>query len=223
MNEPSASDLPAPDPAAQPSPAPHADPAQFDALVESVGPDAMLVVISRNMGAALRGRAEPEDVWQETLASAWKDRGTHTWEGLAAYRRWIVSIAMNRIRDLARAASAEKRGGGQGAALFSERRAAESLSLSDVLPAGSVTPSRIASHNERARRMLTALEALPGDVEPVVRGHLLEGREMQEVADALGIHLSAAWRRFRRGVALYRESLRGLDSRASGAGEAGGA
>ncbi|MCE9635327.1 MAG: sigma-70 family RNA polymerase sigma factor [Planctomycetes bacterium] len=207
-------------PAREVGPAPHCDPARFDALIESVGPDAMLVVIARAMGPALRGRMEPEDVWQEALASAWRDRESHTWEDLAAYRRWIVTLALNRVRDMARAASAEKRGGERGAALFSERKPAESLSLADILPAGSVTPSRIAVHNERSRLMLAALDELPADVEPVVRLHLFEGRTMESIAADLGIHLAAAWRRFRRGVTLYRDRLRALDSAASRGGGA---
>lgn len=188
---------------------PHADPARFDALVESVAPDEIVAVIARSMGAAMRGRHEPEDLWQETLAAAWRDRAQHRWESPQTWRTWLITIARNRIRDLSRHDGAEKRGGG-GAALFSERRPAESLSLSDILPAGSVTPSRTAIHNERARRILEALASLPDDVEPVVRLHLLEDRTMESVADELGIHLAAAWRRFRRGAELYRESLRRL-------------
>lgn len=196
---------------------PHADPARFDALIEAAGPDELLALIARWMGSALRARHEPEDVWQETLASAWRDRATHQWDGPRAYRTWLVTLARNRIRDLARADGAEKRGAGRGA-LFSERRPAESLSLADVLPAGSATPSRIAVHEERSRRIVAALESLPADVEPVVRLHLLEDRTMESVAEELGIHLSAAWRRFRKGAALYREKLVEIDSRLGSAG-----
>ncbi|MCE9635330.1 MAG: RNA polymerase sigma factor [Planctomycetes bacterium] len=198
----------------EPSPdlPPHMDPARFDALLESVGPEEILVIIARAMGPALRGRFEPEDVWQETLASAWKDRATHTWESPTAYRRWLVVIAKNRIHDLARAGSRLKRGGENATGLFSERKPAESVSLADVLPAGSVTPSRVAQHNERSRLMLAALDELPADVEPVVRLHLFEDRTMESIAEELGIHLAAAWRRLRKGVTIYRERLVALEA-----------
>lgn len=198
---------------------PHLDPARFDELVESVAPAEILVVIARSMSAALRARHEPEDVWQETLASAWRDRATHTWESPHAWRTWVISIARNRIRDLARHDTAAKRGGEAGVAVFTDRRPAESLSLADVLPAGSVTPSRVAIHDERARRILAALAALPDDVEPVVRLHLYEDRAMESIAEELGIHLSAAWRRFRKGSELLRDALRAIESSSAARGD----
>lgn len=193
--------------------APHADPAQFDRVIESVAPDEVLVVIARSMGATLRGRYEPEDVWQETLASAWRDRTTHRWEGLHSYRTWLISIARNRIRDFARADGAAKRGGTGGTGLFSERNPSDSVSLADVLPAGSVTPSRVASHRERSRILTEALEKLPPDVEPYVRMHLFEDKPMETIAAELNAHVSAAWRRFRRGSQLFRDLVKSLESR----------
>jgi RNA polymerase sigma factor (sigma-70 family) len=187
---------------------PHRDPARFDELVEEVGPESILVMISREMGPAARARCEPEDVWQETLAAAWRDRAQHVWQGLPVYRAWLVAIAKNRLRDMIRADAAEKRGGGA---------AAQRISLADVLPAGSSTPSRVALVNERARLMVQSLESLPGDLEPIVRMHLFEERTMEDVAATLGIGVSAAWHRLRKGVALYREALQVLRTRASGA------
>lgn len=188
---------------------PHRDPAQFDDLVEQVGPESILVMISREMGPAVRACCEPDDVWQETLAAAWRDRDQHVWQGLPVYRAWLVAIARNRLRDIARAAGAEKRGGGA---------AAERISLSDALPAGSLTPSRVALVNERARIMLEALATLPPELEPVVRLHLFEERTMEDIAATEGIGVSAAWHRLRKGVTLYREALQVLQTRRSSAG-----
>ncbi|MCE9635318.1 MAG: RNA polymerase sigma factor [Planctomycetes bacterium] len=190
----------------------HADPVRFDALVESLSPAAIVAIIARSMGPRLRAACEPEDIWQETLAAAWRDRAQHTWTSRDAYRAWVLEIARNRIRDASRRLSAEKRGAGHAADRIEDLRASDSGSLADVLPADSVTPSRIASHHERARLILRALDALPEDVEAVVRLHVLEERPMESVAAELDIHLSAAWRRFRRGAVLYRDALRGLDA-----------
>ncbi|MCE9634527.1 MAG: sigma-70 family RNA polymerase sigma factor [Planctomycetes bacterium] len=197
---------------------PHRDPARFDDLVLEVGPESLLVMISRQMGPAARALCEPEDVWQETLAAAWRDRAQHEWTGLPVYRAWLVAIARNRIQDVVRAAGAAKRGGGAGAARFTDLRGPGSGSLSDALPAGSVTPSRVAHHNERARIMVAALESLPADVEPIVRMHLFEERTMEDISADLGLGVSAAWHRFRKGVALYRDALKSLMTRGSDSG-----
>lgn len=190
-------------------PAPHADPAQFDRVVEAAGPDTAIAVIERMMGPAVLGVCAPEDVWQEALALAWRDRGSHAWQDVRTWRRWLLAVARNRVRDIARAASREKRGGDARYALFSEL-GAPGGSPSAFLPAGSVTPSRVAGARERSRLVLEALASLPEDVEPVVRLHLLEDQPMEEVAASLGIGVSAAWHRYRRGTVLYAQRLKAL-------------
>lgn len=194
--------------------APQADPAQFDRLVEAVGPDSCIVVVARMMSDELRRWCSPEDLWQEALALAWRDRDQHRFEGVSEYRRWLLAIARNRARDLARSLAREKRGAGRRTGLFSEE-GGEERPLSLFLPADSLTPSRIAGHAERARIMLDALTSLPAELEPIVRMHLFEERTMDSIAEELGLHLSAAWRRFRKGAALYGEALAVLRSRSA--------
>lgn len=201
-------------------PAPHADPAQWDRLVEAVGPDGVLVAIARMMGPAVRGCCEPEDVWQEALICAWRDRERHTWTDVRAYRSWLLTIARNRVTDIARAASAEKRGGGTAPVGFGDLAPPTDGSVSDLFPAGSVTPSRIASHREGAVLMLAALDTLPPDLEPVVRRHLFDETPMATIAADLGIAEATAWYRLRKGTELYArklDSLRSVSRAAPGA------
>jgi len=201
--------------------APHADPAQWDRVVESVGPDGVLVAIGRMMGPAVRAVCQAEDIWQETLIAAWRDRDRHTWTDVRSYRSWLLTIARNRVTDVARRASAEKRGGAAPPVGFGDLAPPADGSISDLLPAGSVTPSRIASHRERAVLMQQALEGLPEEFEAVLRLHLFEERPMEEVAETLGIGLSAGWYRLRRGTKMYVEALEALRSK-SGSGPRGG-
>ncbi|MCE9635333.1 MAG: hypothetical protein K8T90_06455 [Planctomycetes bacterium] len=192
--------------------APHADPSQFDLVIEAAGPDTAIAVVHRMMGASVLAYCAPEDVWQEALALAWRDREQHAWIDVSNYRRWLLAIARNRVRDIARSISREKRGGGAKHELFSEMGSPSGTSLSQMLPPGSVTPSRVAGARERSRIVLDALAALPDDVEPVLRLHLLEEKPMEEVAAELSIGVSAAWHRYRRGAALYAQRLRALRS-----------
>lgn len=172
----------------------------------------MIVLISRWMGPAVRSQCTAEDIWQEALAAAWRDREKHEWRGVREYRAWLLEIAKNRVRDFARRQQAQRRGGGEGAALFSELQGGRSFSLSALLPHGSTTPSRVAHHNEQARLMEQALASLPGELEPLVRMHLFEERTMEDIAAELGIGLSAAWYRFRKGSERYAASLAHLKS-----------
>ena len=191
---------------------PHADPLRWDAIIEELRPAAMLVVISSSMSKALRSQCTAEDIWQETLAQAWSARDQHRWEGLAAFRAWVFEIARNRIRDVARSLDAKKRGGGRPAARFSELASGRSTSASQLFPPDSTTPSRILMHAERAAAIRKALAALPPEFEAVVRMHLVEELTMEVIAKRLGLSVSAAWRRFRRGSEIYSRTLSDLTS-----------
>jgi RNA polymerase sigma factor (sigma-70 family) len=192
--------------------APHTDPLRWDAIIEEMRPAAMLIVIASSMSKSLQSQCTAEDIWQETLSHAWSSRDQHQWQGLPAFRAWIFEIARNRIRDAARNGQAAKRGGGRPAARFSELTSGGSSSFSRMLPPDSTTPSRLLMHAEQAAAMQKALAALPPELEAVVRMHLVEELTMEVIATRLRISVSAAWRRFRKGSALYTKMLTDLAS-----------
>ena len=195
---------------------PHTDPAQWDQLIEGLGPAAILVVIASSMSRPLQAHTSPEDIWQETLADAWRARDQHHWHGPSAFRAWLFQIARNRIRDAARNLRTDKRGEGRPAANFSDLGSGSSQPASGMLPPDSVTPSRILMHAERALAMQGALASLPPELEPIVRLHLLEGLTMEVIAKRLGIGTSAAWRRFRKGSDLFSSRLAAWESDGGG-------
>jgi RNA polymerase sigma factor (sigma-70 family) len=164
----------------------------------------MLVVIAGAMSRSLRQHCSPEDIWQETLAHAWRDRAQHRWQHERAFRAWLFEIARNRIRETARRIASEKRGAGH-----AERRASDlSVSIGSGLhPADSISPSRVFFRGERKEAVLQALSELPPDLHEVLRMHLLDGLTMEAVAERLGIGLSAAWHRFRKGSEMCARSL----------------
>ena len=185
-----------------------ASPEQWNRLIESVGPAAMLLVVRSRMSPALLARLAPEDVWQETLLHAWRDRAQCTWQGLPAFRRWLISILEHRLLDLAEAAERKKRGGG--AALFSlDAHAADSetSSLGFAGPIASTTPSRVAMDREAATAIADALQELPEELREVVRLRLIEDLSMPEVAERTDLGLSAVQHRFRKGAEIYQRAL----------------
>ena len=95
------------------------DPAVWQELIEAVGPAVILVVIRERMSSLLKQRLTPEDVWQETWLQVWKDRKRCEWRGLRSFRRWLLKVVENRIRDAADRETAMRPGGDRGAVSFS--------------------------------------------------------------------------------------------------------
>ena len=200
-------------------PAYHDDPARWEKLIESMNPTAMQVVIGSSMSKKLREHCSAEDIWQETLTHAWRDRAQFRWEGEASFRAWLFEIARNRIREAARNLATEKRGAGERTARFSELTSNSSTSsVAAGLPLDSQTPSRIVSKDEKRDATRKALDALPPDLGEIVRMHLIEEQTMEVIAEKLGIGVSAAWRRFRKGSELLARNLPSGTGDASTAG-----
>ncbi len=187
---------------------PHHDPTSWGRLLNRLDIASIFVVISSWLGPRLRRTMSVEDVWQETLWMAWRDREQHDWRGLSSFRAWLLSIAKNRIRDAARGEGRQKRGGDVETAPFSAL--AGSGSVSGLLPARATTPSRVVGHRERAMVMEKALGSLPPELEVVVRMRLFEELPTRVIAERLNLPLSTAKERLLRGVTQYRGHLRRL-------------
>jgi RNA polymerase sigma-70 factor (ECF subfamily) len=182
----------------------------WNELLQAAGP-ALLVVIHHRMRISLQRRVEPEDVLQEALLHAWRDRAQFQWRGPKSFRSWVLTVIDHRIRDLVRYFEAEGRstdrpvlsiGGGADTA-------------GGELPpevAESTTPSRLGAHREQSEHMRAALEGLPDELRHVVYLRLFEQRTFVDVAAQLGIGEQAARSRFRKGSEVYRRRLRTLVS-----------
>ncbi|MBL9076911.1 MAG: RNA polymerase sigma factor [Planctomycetes bacterium] len=195
--------------AALPEPtAPHLDPTTWSRLVDSLDAATIFVVIGGWVGAQARVDVSIEDVWQETLWMAWRDRLQHQWAGLGRYRAWLLGIAHNRVRELVRNRGRQKRGGATPHARFSDLGGNDTVD--GYLPPRSTTPSRVASNLERARLLERALDAVEPPLRDVVRLRVFEELPATEVAAALDIPLSTCKHRFVRGLQAYRDELRRL-------------
>jgi RNA polymerase sigma factor (sigma-70 family) len=186
---------------------PHRDPAAWSGLIQEIGTETALVLIASWMSAKLQQQVPAEDIWQEALYMAWRDRQQHEWKGPRRFRAWVLEIARNRVRDAAEWVEAKKRGGGDSAKPFSSLLASQSGSIGGLLPANSTTPSRVAVHGERARAMKLALEKLPERLRLVLWNYLFEERAMTEVAELVGVSLTTAKRLFFEASQKYRAHL----------------
>lgn len=185
-------------------------PMVWDRLVQAVGPASLLVVIDARLGSTLKRVLTTEDILQEALLHAWRDRARCEWRGVKSFRSWLLTIIDHRIRDAAERERAAKRGGGESAVPFSSLQRSGALGSTEPHfpgPIASTTPSRIAVHKEQAEAMQVALRTLPDELRDVVRLRLFEQITVEEIAERLGIGVSAARHRFRKGAAIYRRKL----------------
>jgi RNA polymerase sigma factor (sigma-70 family) len=180
--------------------------ADWDRLIEAIGPASLLAVIELRMNPALKRCHAAEDVFQEALLHAWRDRAKHEWRGLKSFRNWLLTIVDRRICDLADQVQAQKRGGGAVVAPFSALAGSDSAGPSP-LPWDSTTPSRIAVYREQADAMRAALASLPDDVREIVQLRLFEQLAVEEIAQRLNLGMSAVRHRFRKGAELYQRKL----------------
>lgn len=183
----------------------------WERLIESVDPASLLLVIDRRMTPALTQVVTAEDILQESLLHAWRDRKRFAWQGVKSFRAWLLTIADHRIRDAADRRAADKRGGGRidvSLEGFGGDGGGTTASDAPDLPAGSTTPSRLAAYREQAEVMRTALDGLPEESRDIVRMRLFEQCALEEIAARLEMGTSAVRHRFRKGSELYLRRLR---------------
>jgi RNA polymerase sigma factor (sigma-70 family) len=194
-------------PPGEPS-APHLQPTTWSRLIDSIDAANVFVLIASWLGPKVRLEVSVEDIWQETLWMAWRDRQQHDWANLTKYRAWLLGIARHRVLEVVRNSGRHKRGGHVHTNHMSALAGHDSVS--GYLPPQSTTPSRVASNLERARILERALAEVDEPLREVVRLRLFEELSSQATADLLGVPLSTTKERFVRGTQRYRDALRRL-------------
>lgn len=194
-------------PETQPSPLLSDSPRAWDELIESIGPASIIVVIESRMSRPLLRRMTPEDIWQESLMHAWRDRAQFVWNGPKSFRSWLLTIVDHRIHEAIVRERAQKRGGPGSPGEIPISNLATSQDSQPPCPLSSTTPSRVAIYKEQAEAMRAALDRLAAELRHVVQLRLFEQRTLEEIASALDITLAAVRYRFARGVEAYREAL----------------
>jgi RNA polymerase sigma-70 factor (ECF subfamily) len=158
------------------------DPAALATFLQRRRP-ALLAFVGQRLGPSLRGKLEPEDVFQELAVKAVRDlpqTDLARWEPFA----WLCHLAEQCIVDRHRHFAAGKRAAGRevpGNAPAGEG----SEDLIALLAACGTTPSQAALRDERRRRLREALESLPAEHREALRLRYEEGLPTKEVARRL--------------------------------------
>jgi RNA polymerase sigma-70 factor (ECF subfamily) len=178
-------------------------PEAFAALVGRVR-GALVTWIALRLGPRLRERVTEEDVLQETLLQAYRTIDAFQSGGAGSFRRWLLSVAEHRIKDLSKFHGAQKR---DSAREVGKARNEGERTLLGQLALQATSPASAAHALEAKHQMAAAIEGLPQDLRDVVVARALEERRFREVAELLGRPLTTVQAQYARGLRLLRDAL----------------
>ena len=170
--------------------------------------DYLRLLAGAQLDPRLRGKLDPSDVVQETLARALEKaqqfRGTTEAERAA----WLRQILANQLAAAVRRhLAAGKRDAGRERSLHAALEDS-SARLEALLAAEQTSPSDRAVRHEELRRLAEALAGLPEDQRRAVKLHHLRGLPVDEVARDMGRSGAAVGGLLRRGLKRLRELMR---------------
>lgn len=162
--------------------------------------------VRARMGRALARVAEPDDVLQETWLRAAGSISRFEGDGPGALQRWLSTLALHVLADLARAARAKKRGTGRTVRL--ER--SDWSGSGGGPPAGTMGPATRAAAGERAELLERAYLSLSAPHRRVLRLRQFEQLPAREAAAVLGTTEGAVHALYRRALDAWGAAFEGL-------------
>jgi RNA polymerase sigma-70 factor (ECF subfamily) len=145
----------------------------------------LMAFIERQLGAALRRKVEPDDIFQEVSVEAVRSLADIDLSQRDPFG-WLCQLAERRIVDAHRHFfEAQKRDAGKEVGLGSPGDSS-SPGLLNMLVASMTTPSAAFSRNVREARLLEALAELPEDQREALRLRYVENLPSKQIAVKLG-------------------------------------
>jgi RNA polymerase sigma-70 factor, ECF subfamily len=141
-------------------------------------------IVAAARDRSLYTRIDPDDVLQETYIVAFKSLAGHQFDGLAAFYKWLETVALSRLEDQQRALRRQKRDVARETAPPADATASYP-DLVHRLADPASTPSRQVARNEAVAAVMTCLARLSDEQRDVIRMRFLEGRPVAEVAARL--------------------------------------
>jgi RNA polymerase sigma-70 factor (ECF subfamily) len=162
-----------------------AEPGALDRLLESYR-NYLRLVARAGLDPALRGKADPSDLVQETLMKAHRHFDQFQGQTEPEVAAWLRQILSRNLADLAR----RYRAAGTRAATrehsIDDLLHQSSHAFGSLLAPNGQSPSQSAQRRELGVVLADALAELPADYREVIVLRTLEGRGWDEVARAMG-------------------------------------
>jgi len=152
-----------------------------------------------HIGAQLKRRMSTSDLVQETLLSANQQFSSFRGQSAQEFRCWLKDVFFSRLVDgIRRHRNAECR-------TVTREEPGEHRPQPDP----GESPSTLTSMNEEARRLLEALDDLPGELQDVVRMRYLDDMTFEAMAERSEVSVATVWRRWEDAVQRLRLNLKG--------------
>ena len=185
--------------------------------------DTLYQAVAQARSAAMAHRVEPDDVLQETYATAFRtlcsvpeddaaaasgdcvEAAPPRFENTGHLYKWLEAVALNQLRDVERALRRQKRDVAR-EQLVSARPGGSYPDLVHQLAAADPTPSREVAKAEAVAAVMSSLARLPANQRDVIRWRFIQGVSFAEIARRLGKSEDATYMLCHRGL----KTLRGL-------------
>lgn len=173
--------------------------------------ESLRAVIDDRISPRFRSQIDAEDVIQQAHIAVFQRLGSFERRGAGAFERWVVAIALNRLRSQIRDLRAIKRGGGARRVAAPRTPEGSAMILWDVLTRSGSTPSAHVRRDEAVEALGVAIDTLPEDHREAIRLVYLEGKSVREAASALRRTERAVHGLCRRAMTSLRARLAILD------------
>jgi RNA polymerase sigma-70 factor (ECF subfamily) len=181
------------------------DPDAFARLVQRLR-GRLEMWISLRMGPLLRSRLTEDDVLQETFLQAHRSLADFRDQGAGSFRRWMFSVAENRLRDLHKYHAAQKRDAAREAQVGP--RSAEESEFLETLSAGGTSPSSAAHRRDLVANLVEHIARLAEPLGEVLVLRAIEERTFAEIAQQLGKSPSTVKGLYVRALKSLKDDLR---------------
>ena len=141
--------------------------------------------IEKNLGAALRRKVEPEDLFQDVSADCVRAVADVEFGDRDPFS-WLCQMAQRRIIDAHRFFfDAQKRDASRAVGISGGDRTGQ-IGLINMLVASITSPSAAFSRDQKEFRLQEAIAQLPADHREVIRLRYVEGKPTREIAEQVG-------------------------------------
>lgn len=172
--------------------------------------DYLLIVANTIIGLTHRGSIEAEDLINQTLFDAYRDRDRLRATDNGQVAAWLRQILENNFRDAVRYLSRDKRDINRTQAMAMPSWNSSSARLMQ-LSAGLTSPSGRAQRNESELLLAEALMKLPDAQREAIELHHLQGCTLDQTAEVMDRSFASVAGLIRRGLKRLRELLEAAD------------
>jgi RNA polymerase sigma-70 factor (subfamily 1) len=163
--------------------------------------------LARRISADLQRVLSVEDVLQETYGDAYRHVRRFESRGPQAFYNWLAAIAERKLIDAVKGLRARKRAPAPGARRIGIDLSTSFLGLARLVDEKGKTPSKVIAREEAVRAMQVGLAALPESCRQAVWLRHIEGKDVSEIAAALGRTERAVHQLCYRGLQRLREQM----------------